>query len=198
MAPVDQTDNAFTALLDQEDDTMTATATHAEALAARRDLPAYNLQGAPLVECRQHPGRVIYAVAELGADRDLCAECREPRNQGPTSVKDLPGRPADAAVTRQQIGGGVLMACGARDFVKDDANGLLMFRVGPGGRKVRKILVRLRPNDTYAVEYGYADMRPSRLSDPTWGQWQTVEQAHHVHAEDLAATVRRLGDRETY
>ena len=120
----------------------------------------------------------------------------------PTSVNDTPGKPADAQVTRQQIGAGVLMSCAARDFMRDDDNGLLMMRVGPGGSRNGKVLVRLTPADTYSVEYGYADMRASLLRSDAgraqWGVWQTVEVEHDVHAESLATVVRRLGDREHY
>ena len=154
---------------------------------------------------------MIYAVASLGDRRNLCADCRRtspPCQDHPAagrkhpapavSVKDMPGRSADAAVTRAQIGTGVLMSCGARDLVKDDPNGLLMFRVGPNGKRVCKVLVRLLPSDEYAAEFGYSDMRPSRPHSPEWGVWQTVEQVTGVYAENLAATVRRLGDRERY
>lgn len=215
MPPIDADDNAFADFLDQEADTMTTVddvltgraplppcqeTSQAEAgrLAAEHGIPAHNLAGDPLTVCRQHPGRAIYAVAALGADRDLCADCRDAKAAAPVSITDRPGHPADAEVTRAQIGGGVLMSCGARDFVKSDERGELRFRVGPGGKKVRKVIVKLMPDDTYAVEYGYADMRPSRLSDPTWGVWQVVEQEHGIYAENLPAVVRRLGDRETY
>ncbi len=113
-----------------------------------------------------------------------------------TSVRDLSGRPASGQVTRQQIGAGVLMSCGARDFVKDDPNGLLMFKVGPTGRKrLRKLLVRLMPDDTYTVEYGTTSTDP--FSDDFY-EWRVVEQETGVYADQLAATVRRLGDRDTY
>lgn len=112
------------------------------------------------------------------------------------SVVDMPGRPADGTVTRDQIGTGVLMSCGARDLVKDDDNGLLTFRVGPNGRKrLCKVLVRLTPDDLYAVEYGTTTLDPF---SPKFGEWRVVEQETGVYAEDLAATVRRLGDRERY
>lgn len=115
-----------------------------------------------------------------------------------TSITDAPGRRADAAVTRDQIGMGVLMSCGARDLVSDDANGLLMFRVGPNGKRNCKVLVRLMADDTYSVEYGWTDFRPSMLGSGSWGVWQVVEQEHGVYADALAAMVRRLGDREKY
>lgn len=114
------------------------------------------------------------------------------------SIAHVSGRRADAATTRAQIGTGVLMSCGARDFVKDDANGLLMFRVGPNGKRVCKVLVRLMGDDTYTVEYGWTDFRPSQLDSDTWGVWRTVEQVHGIHWPDLPAVVRRLGDRDKY
>lgn len=104
----------------------------------------------------------------------------------PASVRDLPGRPADARITRDQIGPMVLMSCGARDFVCDDANGLLMFRVG-SGRVLRKVLVRLCPDDTYAVEVGRMHRRSF--------EWITEGQETGIYAEQLPAAVLRLGDR---
>lgn len=97
--------------------------------------------------------------------------------------------PADARVTIAQIGRGVLMSCGARDFVRDDANGTLMFRVGPG-RKVSKVIVSLMADDTYRVEYGFMNRRTLA--------WITVDVETGIYADQLAATVRRLGDRERY
>lgn len=114
------------------------------------------------------------------------------------SIADQTGRHADGTITRDQIGMGVLMSCGARDFVKDDPNGLLMFRVGPNGKRVCKVLVRLMGDDTYTVEYGRTDFRPSQLDSDTWGVWEPVEQVAHIFAESLPAVVRRLGDRERY
>lgn len=114
------------------------------------------------------------------------------------SIADTAGRPARAAVTRDQIGAMTLMSCGARDFVKDDANGLLMFRVGPNGQRVCKVLVRLMPDDTYTVEYGLTDLRRSQLHADHWGVWQPIAQETGVYAEDLAPAVRRLGDRDRY
>lgn len=104
-------------------------------------------------------------------------------------------RPADARITLAQIGTGVLMSCGARDIVRDDPNGTVWFRVGartPG--KVCKITVRLMADNTYRVEYGYMINR----TGPRWGEWVNVYAEGDVHAENLAATVRRLGDRDRY
>lgn len=98
-------------------------------------------------------------------------------------------RPADARVTLAQIGRGVLMSCGARDFVSDDPNGTVMFRVGPT-RKVAKVIVTLLADDTYRAEFGY--MHRKTL------EWITVEVETGIYADQLAATVRRLGDRERY
>lgn len=177
---------------------MTTTTVEAAALAAALNLPATNVAGDPLTTCPNHPERIHYAVAEFGDQRHLCAECRETAPSEPASIAHADGSPADARVTASHIGSWILASCGARDLVKDDPNGLLMFRVGPNGKRVCKVLVRLMPNDTYAVEYGFTDLRPSRLSDPTWGEWQMVEQARDVYAEQLGETVRRLGDRDRY
>lgn len=98
-------------------------------------------------------------------------------------------RTADASITLRQIGMDILMSCGARDIVKDDPNGMVMFRVGPG-RKVAKVIVTLTPTDLYRVEYGFMHRKTF--------EWVTVEVEDGVHVEALPATVRRLGDRERY
>lgn len=104
----------------------------------------------------------------------------------PRSVSTMTGRQADARTTRNQITPGVLMSCGARDFVSDNANGLLMFRVG-SGRVLRKVLVRLLPHDLYAVEVGRMDRRTF--------EWIVEDQRFDVPAESLARAVLELGDR---
>jgi hypothetical protein len=106
-------------------------------------------------------------------------------------------RPADHRVTLRQIGTMTLMSCGARDYVRDDENGTLWFRVGSGAStrgKVCKVTVRLMATDTYRVEYGYMVNRKG----PDWGTWVDVDVEDDVYAEDLSTVVRRLGDRERY
>jgi hypothetical protein len=103
-----------------------------------------------------------------------------------TPISEMAGIAADRRVTLAQIGQGNLMACGARDIVYDDKNGMVMFRVG-GGRTLRKVIVKLTPADTYSVERGH-------LNRNTY-EWVVDEQEHDVYAEQLGATVRRLGDR---
>ena len=50
-------------------------------------------------------------------------------------------------------------------------------------------------DDTYRVEYGYM-VNNSRSAN--YLDWVHVEHVDGVYAEDLAATVRRLGDRDRY
>lgn len=108
-----------------------------------------------------------------------------------TPISTLTGTEADHRETLQQITRGVLMSCGARDFVHDDKTGLLMFRVGRGGKTVRKVIVKLMPSDLYAVEVGSMSQN-TRHDD--FGVWRVEEQEFDVHVSQLAATVRRLGD----
>jgi hypothetical protein len=95
---------------------------------------------------------------------------------------------ADHRVTLRQIGSTTLASVGARDYVHDDGNGMVMFRVG-GSRSVRKVIVTLAGDDTYIVEVGHL---------PTHGahafEWVTDRTDNGVYAEQLAATVRRLVD----
>lgn len=112
-----------------------------------------------------------------------------------TPLSEITGTEADHTVTLAQIGRMTLMSCGARNIVYSDEAGMVMFRVGPGGKTVRKVIVKLLPSDTYAVEYGRMTMDPK---SPKFAEWQVVEQETDVFAEELAATVRRLGDREQY
>lgn len=103
-----------------------------------------------------------------------------------TPLHELRGTEADRRVTLAQIGQGNLMACGARDVVHDDPNGMVMFRVG-SGPVLRKVIVKLMPSDTYSVERGH-------LNRDSY-EWVVDEQEHDVYADQLGATVRRLGDR---
>lgn len=101
-------------------------------------------------------------------------------------VSYMTGTEADSQTTIAHITRGVLMSCGARDFVRDDSQGLLMFRVGPG-RVLTKIIVKLMPSDLYAVERGHLDRATMA--------WMPDEQEFDVYADMLAETVLRLGDR---
>jgi hypothetical protein len=100
-----------------------------------------------------------------------------------------------AETIRTQITVGVLMSCGAREFVALDAiksvdgrEGGLMFRVGPSG-KVCKVLVSLTWMDTYEVRY-FAMTRGGKVT--------ADEVTVCAYAEQLPATVRKMGDRERY
>jgi len=103
-----------------------------------------------------------------------------------TSIMNTAGYPADHHTTMQQIGSGNLMACGARHFVHDNPNGLLMFRVG-AERSLRKVMVRLMPNDTYSVEVGKTNRKTM--------EYVVEDQEHGIYADQVGASVRRLGDR---
>lgn len=101
------------------------------------------------------------------------------------TIYNVTGTEADASITIAQIGRGNLLACGAREFVRDNPTGLLMFRVGPERAK-RKVIVRLLPSDTYAVERGHIDRKTY--------DYVVDEQELDVYADQLGETVRRLGD----
>lgn len=101
------------------------------------------------------------------------------------TIYNQPGSPADSRVTLAQIGRGNLMACGARDLATDNSTGMVMFRVGPERAK-RKVIVKLMPSDTYAVERGHLDRK-------TW-EYVVDEQEFDVFCDQLGETVRRLGD----
>ncbi|KKN10597.1 hypothetical protein LCGC14_1035090 [marine sediment metagenome] len=58
-----------------------------------------------------------------------------------------------------QIGRGVLMSIGARDFVTcDDQRGQIIMRVG-AGRKLEKVTVTLTDADDYTVRYAAYSLR---------------------------------------
>jgi hypothetical protein len=108
------------------------------------------------------------------------------RTQPGSVLMDLPGLTADHRTTLAQIGRWTLTRLGARDIVYSDEGGYVMFRVG-SGRPYRKIIVMLRPSDTYGVEVGHLkkhDGLPEFFSDTVVDD--------HVFAEDLAETVERL------
>lgn len=90
----------------------------------------------------------------------------------------------DANVTMQQIGTGNLMACGARDFVRDGRQ--LIFRVG-SGRKLAKVVVTLEADDTYSVRYLEMNRRTFAFT--------VDEKVEGVYADSLGRVVRELGDR---
>jgi hypothetical protein len=100
-------------------------------------------------------------------------------------IENQPGREADAMVTLSQIGQGNLMGCGARDFVRDDPNGMIKFRVGPE-RAWRRVTVKLMGNDTYTVEVGHTDRRTF--------EYVADAQEGGIYCDQLGETVRRLGD----
>lgn len=91
----------------------------------------------------------------------------------------------DHAAALQQIGPGNLMAVGAHDFVH--APDALQFSVGSKRGHLFKLVVSLGKSDTYSV----------RFVDYLKSNWAAVEDVTEsgVHAEDLGATVRRMGDR---
>lgn len=104
-------------------------------------------------------------------------------DQAEQSIVRQPNRPADAAITLRQIGSMVLASCGARDYLRDDTNGYVKFRIGNGRRWC---IVALAADDTYSIEVGRL-----RKFD-----WIIDLQEHGIYAEDLPAAVRRCADRE--
>jgi len=90
----------------------------------------------------------------------------------------------DAKLLLAQIGTGVLMSCGARDFVRDVNQ--LMFRVGPKS-KLAKVIITLNGRDTYDVRY-------VELSRKTY-EPVVDEVEEDIYNDSLPAVVRRMGDR---
>lgn len=68
-------------------------------------------------------------------------------------LMDLPGSEADAQVTLNQLGRMTLAELGARDIVYSTDGGYVMMRIGAGNPH-RKLIIKLRPSDTYGVEIG--------------------------------------------
>lgn len=89
----------------------------------------------------------------------------------------------DADTLLKQIGMGVLMTCGARDFVIDGKQ--LLFRVGPKN-KLAKVIVTLTPRDEYTVRY-------VEMSRKTYEV--LVDETEDANDINVSAVVRRLGDR---
>lgn len=96
---------------------------------------------------------------------------------------DMKGVPADARVTRAQIGAGALMNLGARDYVRDDPNGMLMFRIG-SKRLVRKAIIVLNGSDLYDVEIGRLDRKTL--------DWVTEATRRDVFADQLAEALLQM------
>lgn len=99
------------------------------------------------------------------------------------SIYHLPGTHANSSETYAQLGSRNRMVVRARDFVHDDPNGVLMFRVGPESAK-RKVIVKLLPSDTYAVEVGHIDRE-------TYGYVPDAQETD-VYCDVLGETVVRL------
>lgn len=100
-----------------------------------------------------------------------------------TSIAMTSGRPADARVTLQQIGSVTLMSCGAqlKTLLRDDENGELRMKVS----RRFLLIVKLMPDDTYAVEVGITRK----------AEYKVIAQEFGVYADRLSEVVRRLGDR---
>jgi hypothetical protein len=90
-------------------------------------------------------------------------------------------------ITLGHIGMPTRMAVGARDFVHDDTNGMLMFRVGSSHGAIRKIIVILELNDTYTVGYGHMPTRGAHKYE-----WITDATRTDIYAEQLSQTVYGL------
>jgi len=98
-------------------------------------------------------------------------------------MDSVSSRKCSAAIIKQQIGVGVLMSCGARDFL--DLGDGLRFTVGPTAAH-RKLTIKLTWEDLYAIE---------RIRRPR-GQVEYISEAFTdgVPAENLAETVLHYGD----
>lgn len=69
-------------------------------------------------------------------------------------LMELPGAEADHTTTLAQLGRSLLRDhLAARDIVYSNAQGYVMMRVGPGPT-YWKLIIKLRPSDTYGVEIG--------------------------------------------
>jgi hypothetical protein len=105
---------------------------------------------------------------------------------GPATAEPLPGRPADHRVTIAHIGAATLAAIGAGGvdrIVHDDPNGFLRFKLGVRNRYLDVVLAA---DDTYTVRrLRYVARQAAHLEE---------ERVSGVCAEQLAETVRRLGD----
>lgn len=91
----------------------------------------------------------------------------------------------DHQTTLNQIGKGILMSCGARDFVGGPDS--LMFRVGSARNKIEKVIVKLGQDDTYTVRY--VAMRAGIC------EILAEESIEMVYEDSLSAIVRKMGDR---
>lgn len=89
----------------------------------------------------------------------------------------------DPNVTKQQIGIGNLMACGAREFSFDSSS--LMFRVGSRRGVTAKMIVTLDPTDTYSVTY--VEIRKFKVTKK--------ETISDIYCDHLGEVVRSMGDR---
>lgn len=78
---------------------------------------------------------------------------KTPKTLDVESITATPGAPASWVVTHHQIGMGVRMNLGARDYAHDDPNGVLMFRIG-AERSKRRAVVKLNGSDLYDIEIG--------------------------------------------
>ena len=101
-------------------------------------------------------------------------------------IAKIATRPADARVTLAQIGRMTLARVGAREYLRDDRDGILTFRVGMGPT-LRKVIVRLAADDTYRVEVGRMPRRGAAAFT-----WIVEGVAEGVYAEQLAETVEAL------
>lgn len=91
----------------------------------------------------------------------------------------------DHDLMRRQIGVMNLVACGARDFLGGPDS--LSFRVGSKRGQIEKVFVTLDPDATYTVRYVAMKARTYEIL--------IDESVSVVYADNLGATVRRMGDR---
>lgn len=88
----------------------------------------------------------------------------------------------NAEITLKQIGTLNLMAIGARAFVKDGKNALIM-RVGSGS-KLAKVVITLDADDTYSVRYVVMSSRALKITHD--------ETLSGVYCDSLGQVVRSM------
>jgi hypothetical protein len=114
-------------------------------------------------------------------------DTRRPVPGPPPAPRALPEPAASTwRETRCAIGQRIIEAIGAEEFVHDDPNGLLRFRVGPHSA-LRMMVVTYRADDTYTVEMGLLERRTFA--------WTRECFRRDVTRADLAAVVLEMAPR---
>lgn len=114
-------------------------------------------------------------------------DTRRPVPGPPPAPRPLPDPAArNWRKIRCGLGQSVIEAIGAQEFVHDDPNGLLRFRVGPTSA-LRLMVVTYRADDTYTVEMGLLERRTFA--------WTRECFRRDVAHDDLAAVVLGMAPR---